>query len=343
MHSRLFALDDAANAMCYGFYEESRNGHRIIGHGGDTVFFHSDLHLVLDQKVGFFVSYNSGGRADSPGRSNLWEAFLNRYYPYTPPAASSATAKADADAAAGSYTLSRRSETSFLATASIISQFTVSPVGDGDIEIPQLTGPNGKPKRWQAAGPMTFVERGGQDKLIFKPDQNGRMQLVLPYPFFVGQKISALQNGKLLLTVLGISLFLMLLTLILWPVAWFVRRHYGHKLELTKVEKLLRILVRVVFALDLIFIAALFGLVTYGLTHLEVFSDRGNFWFRLIQIVGVLGAIGTLVVLANAVLAWISKRRSIWGKLQATIMLLACLGVLWFAFAGNLLRFSSTY
>jgi len=122
-----------------------------------------------------------------------------------------------------------------------------------------------------------------------------------------------------------------------------VRRHYGHKLELTKGEKLLRILVRVVFALDLIFIAALFGLVTYGLTHLEVFSDRGNFWFHLIQIVGVFGAIGTLVVLANAVLAWISKRRSIWGKLQATIMLLACLGVLWFAFAGNLLRFSSTY
>ena len=63
MHSRLFALDDAANAMCYGFYEESRNGHRIIGHGGDTVYFHSDLHLVLDQKVGFFVSYNSGDAA----------------------------------------------------------------------------------------------------------------------------------------------------------------------------------------------------------------------------------------------------------------------------------------
>jgi CubicO group peptidase (beta-lactamase class C family) len=343
MHSRLFALDDAANAMCYGFYEESRNGHRIIGHGGDTVFFHSDLHLLLDQKVGFYISYNSAGRGDSPGRTNLWEAFLNRYYPYTPPAASSATAKADADAASGTYTLSRRSENSFLKTASIISQFTVSPAGDGDIEIPQLTGPNGKPKRWQAVGPMTFVERGGQDKLIFKPDQNGQMQMVLPYPFFVGMKIGALQNGKLLLTVLGVSLGLMLLTLILWPIGWFVRRHYSYKLELTTLERLLRILVRVVFALDLIFIIALFGLVVYGLTHLEVFSDRGNTWFRLIQIVGVLGAIGTLVVLVNAGLAWISKRRSIWGKLQATIMLLACLGVLWFAFAGNLLRFSSTY
>jgi hypothetical protein len=106
---------------------------------------------------------------------------------------------------------------------------------------------------------------------------------------------------------------------------------------------LLRIAVRLVFLLNLIFIAALFGLTIYGLTHLEIFSDRGSKWFLLIQIVGVIGAVGTLAVLANAVLAWIGKRTSIWGKLQATIMLLACLGVLWFAFAGNLLRFSSTY
>ena len=344
MHSRLFALDDAANAMCYGFYEESRNGHRIIGHGGDTIYFHSDLHLVLDQKLGFFVSYNSAGRGSGgAGRLNLWHAFLDRYYPYTASLASSASAKDDAKAASGTYILSRRPENSFLKTATLISQFTVSPVEDGDIEIPQLTGPNGKPKRWQGVGPMTFVERDGQDKLIFKPDQSGRMQMVLPYPFFVGERAGTLQNGKLLLAVLGISLGLMLITLILWPVAWGVRKHYGRTLELTSTERLLRILVRIVFVLDLVFIGALFGLTMYGLTHLEIFSDQGNKWFRLVQIVGVLGAIGTLAVFVNMVLAWISKRRRIWGKLQATIMLLACLGVLWFAFAGNLLRFSSTY
>jgi len=143
--------------------------------------------------------------------------------------------------------------------------------------------------------------------------------------------------------VLVISLVLMLLTLILWPVGWFVRRHYNHKLELSPIERLLRLLVRIVFALDLIFVIALFGLTLYGLTHLDIFSDRGNTWFRIIHVVGMIGAAGTLVVLANAVLAWIGKRRGFWGKLQATIMLLASLGVLWFAFAGNLLRFSSTY
>jgi CubicO group peptidase (beta-lactamase class C family) len=343
MHSRLFALDDAANAMCYGFYEESRNGHRIIGHAGDTIYFHSDLHLVLDQKLGFFVSYNSAGRGGGGGRLNLWHAFLDRYYPYTASTTTSATAKDDAKAVSGTYILSRRAEKSFLRTASLLSQFTVSPVGDGDIEIPQLTGVNGKPKRWQGIGPMTFLERDGQDKLIFKPDQSGRMQMVLPYPFFIGERVGFLQNGKLLLTVLGISLGLMLLTLILWPVAWGVRKHYGHTLELSPIERLFRLLVRIVFILDLIFVAALFGLTMYGLNHLEIFSDQGSKWFRLIQIVGVVGAIGTLAVFVNTALAWISKRRRIWGKLAATIMLLACLGVLWFAFAGNLLRFSSTY
>ncbi|PWT89382.1 MAG: serine hydrolase [Blastocatellia bacterium] len=343
MHSRLFGLDDGANAMCYGFYEESRNGHRIIGHGGDTVSFHSDLHLVLDQKVGFFVSYNSPGRGDGSGRLDLWHAFLDRYYPYIPPAGSSSTAKDDAKAASGTYMLSRRSDNSFLKTAGLLGQFTVSPVGDGDIEVPQLTGPNGKPKRFQAVGPMTFVEKGGQDKLIFKPDQSGRMELILPYPFFVGQKIGPTQNGKLLLTVLGISLGIMLLTLILWPIAWFVRRHYGRRLELNSRELWVRVLLRVVFALDLIFVAALFGLVTYGLTHLEVFSDRGTLWFHLVQVIGVIGAIGTLIVLINAIFAWTGKRWSIWVKLQSIALLLASLGLLWFAFAGNLLHFSSTY
>ena len=343
MHSRLFGLDEGTNAMCYGFYEESRNGQRIIGHGGDTIYFHSDLHLVLEKNVGFFVSYNSAGGGDGSVRLDLWHAFLDRYYPYTPTAATSATAKEDANAVSGTYMLSRRSERSFLKAASLIGELTVSAVKDGDIEVPQLTAPNGKPKRWQATGPMTFRERDGQDKLIFKPDQNGQMQLVLPYPFFIGQRVGVGQQGSLLLAALGISLGIMLLTLILWPVAWFVRRHYGRKLELTPREFWIRILLRIVFVLDLIFVGALLGLATYGLTHLEVFNDRGTLWFHLIQVIGVIGAVGTLVALVNAISTWTSKRWSIWMKLQATILLLACFGMLWFEFAGNLLHFSSTY
>lgn len=343
MHSRLFDLDPAANAMAHGFYEESRNGHRIIGHAGDTMYFHSDLHLIPDAGVGFFVSHNSLGRGDTP-RTALWEMFLDRYFPNSAPAPPTiASAKEDAKAVSGSYMLSRRSETSFLKLATLIGEFTVSPVEEGMIEVSGLTGSNGKPKRWRAVAPMTFLDTSGRDKLIFKPDQSGRMQMILPYPFFVGQRVGLFENGKILLPVLGISLLIMLLTLLLWPVAWFVRRHYGRKLVMTPIERRLRLAVRIVFVLVLFFIAAMTGLLVYASSHIEFLSDRGNIWFHLAQVIGVLGAIGTLVVIYNAIQSWRTWEKRIWGKLQATLFVLACLGFLWFAFAGNLLRFSSNY
>ena len=344
MHSRLFALDPAANAMAYGFYEESRNGRRIIGHAGDTLYFHSDLHLIPDAGVGFFVSHNSLGRGNPPPRTTLWAMFLDRYFPYnasvTPTLES---AKEDANAVSGSYILSRRSETSFFRVATLIGELTVSPVGDGMIEVAQLTGPNEKPKRWREVAPMTFLEENGHDKLVFKPDQNGRMQMILPYPFFVGQRVGLFENNKVLLTVIGVSLLIMLLTLVLWPISWFVRRHYGHKLGLTPIERRLRLAVRIVFVLVLFFMAAMTGLLVYASTHIWFLSDRGNTWFHLAQVIGVLGAIGTLVVLYNAIQSWRTREKRIWSKLQATLFVLACLGFLWFAFAGNLLRFSSNY
>jgi len=190
---------------------------------------------------------------------------------------------------------------------------------------------------------MTFQERGGQEKLVFKPDQNGRLQMILPFPFFVGQRVSPLQNGKLLLIVLVVSLVLMLITLILWPVAWGIRRHYDARLDLSPVEKILRLAVRLTFALLLIFFISLVSLLLYGFLHLEVFNDRTTTWIHVIQVIGVVGAVGTIFAAANALFAWTSPRRRIWGKLQVTILLLACLGAVWFALAGNLLHFSSTY
>jgi CubicO group peptidase (beta-lactamase class C family) len=344
MHSRLFALDQAANAMAYGFYEESRNGHRIIGHGGDTLYFHSDLHLIPDAGIGFFVSHNSAGGGTEPPRTTLWTMFLDRYFAYTAPATPTVpSAKEDANAVSGAYVLSRRSENSFLRVATLIEQLNVSPVEDGTIEVAQLTGPNGKPKRWRAVGAMTFLETNGTDKLIFKPDQNGRMQMILPYPFFVGQRVGLFEHSKILLPVLGISLLLMLLTIVLWPIAWFVRRHYGHKLELTPTERRLRLAVRIVFVLVLFFMVALTGLLVYASKHIEFLSDRGNTWIHLAQVIGLLGAIGTVLVIFNAIQSWRNRKKRIWGKLQATLFVLACLGFLWFAFAGNLLRISSNY
>jgi CubicO group peptidase (beta-lactamase class C family) len=344
MHSRLFALDDKANAMAHGFYEESRNGHRIIGHGGDTVSFHSDLHLIPDENFGFFISQNSAGRGQTSLRTVIWDAFLNRYFPIEPSKMPTLeTAKQDANAVAGTYLVSRRPEGSLFRIMALLGQANVTANEDGTISVDALKDFNGKPKRWQEVAPMTFQDVNGQDSLFFKPDENGRMQLIVPYPFMTFTRVGFLDNAKLLLPAVGFSLFIMLLTLILWFVGWLVRRHYGSRLELTTREKQLRYLVRAIFAIDLLFIIGLVAIITYMSSHFDFFSDRGNFWVRIVQVIGLIGVIGTPIVLYNAVYAWINKRYRIWGKLQATIFALACLGFLWFVYAGNLLSFTSQF
>ena len=82
-------------------------------------------------------------------------------------------------------------------------------------------------------------------------------------------------------------------------------------------------------------------LLTYALTNIEFLSNSTA--FIAVQMIGIVGAVGTLLVLINAVLAWISPRWRIWGKLQATILALACIGFLWFAYAGNLLHITTSY
>src|SRR5207253_155872 len=79
MHARQFSMDPAVNGIALGFFEENRNGLRIIGHGGDLMYFHSDMHLVPDKGLGFFISYNSLGKGDLDIRAAIWHKFLDRY------------------------------------------------------------------------------------------------------------------------------------------------------------------------------------------------------------------------------------------------------------------------
>jgi CubicO group peptidase (beta-lactamase class C family) len=343
MHSRLFGLDDATNGMAYGFYEESRNGHRIIGHGGDTVYFHSDLHLLLDSNLGFFVSYNSAGKGGSP-RTALWEALLDRYFQYSPAEQTSLdSAKEDSRKVTGEYIFSRRSEASFLKLTYLLQETTVSAQDDGAIEVDAFTGLNGKPKKWREVAPMVFHEIDGQDNLVFKPGQGSAMQLVVPFPIFVGERAGTWENQNLLLIAAVFALLVMMVTELLWPIAALVRRHYGRKLEITRGERRLRLAVRLVCALDILFLISYTVLVFYGFTHIWILNDHLDKWIHLIQIIGLIGAAGALILVYNAIHSWIGGQKGFWKKVHATLLAMASLAILWMAIVGHLLNFSTTY
>ena len=80
MREALFKHDDRLEGMAYGFMRGTYNGETILHHGGDTFWFHSLFMMLPERGVGFFVSYNTDTGGGVP-RTELMEAFLDRYYP----------------------------------------------------------------------------------------------------------------------------------------------------------------------------------------------------------------------------------------------------------------------
>ncbi len=344
MHARQRGHSPEMNAMCLGFYEESRNGHRIISHGGDTQWFHSDLHLVLDAGLGFFVSYNSAGKGEVSGRTLLWESFLDRYFPYQTPAASPVpSAAADIKTVSGSYLVSRRADSNFLHLLYLFSQLKVAPAEGGTIEVGDLKGFNGKPKRWEPIGPMAFREVHGQDRLVFVRDAAGRLEVVTGYPFFTFTRPPGLVDKSLLMPV-GIStLAVLLLAVILWPIGALVRRHYGKRLDFPTGERRLRLWTRLVCVLDVVLVATYATIVISGLQNIDLLSARMDPWLRLMQGLALLAIVGGIVALWNAARAWGSRSRGIWSKLGETLIALSCVAAAGFVLIGRLLHIGPSY
>jgi CubicO group peptidase (beta-lactamase class C family) len=345
MHSRQFANLPTMNAMCLGFYEETRNGHRIIGHAGDTIYFHTDLHLIPDAGVGFFVSYNSMGKAEISPRDALWHAFLDRYFPYQPPAGENiANAAEDAQSVSGHYIVSRRMESNFLAVLTPIQQLKISPnPEDNTIIADELKDLNGQPKHMREIGPLLFRDINGQSKLGFKRDDTGRMIAVIDFPFMVFQRARWYDSSPFNLTVICGALGVFLITLILWPIGYFVRRHYGKSLNVPPEMKKARLWTRVMCAIDILFVCIFVTMVVLGEKYLSILSSRTDIWFHLLQLFGWVGVLSTLVALWYALASWRVPERGIWSKLGDTLVVVAAVGFSWFAIYWNMLHWNLHY
>lgn len=344
MHSRQFENLPDMNAMCLGFYEETRNGHRIIGHAGDTEYFHSDLHLIPDQNVGFFVSYNSAGKGETRPREALWHAFLDRYFPVQlPEIPQLATASHDAEVVSGHYLSSRRPDTTILRILAVTGEAKVYRNDDGTISVDELKEMNGVPIKFGEIGPMLFRNVNGQDRVGFKRDYSGNTVGVIDFPFMLLQKASWWDNSAFQLSLIIGSFSILVLTILFWPILAAVRWHYSKPLSLSLEQRRLRMLVRLACIAIVVFVAAFAVFFTIGEKHIEILSPRGNPWLRLIQLVGWLGVLGTAIALYNAVQSCRDRTRWIWTRVGDTLIALACIGAVCFVFTCHMLHWSLRY
>ena len=348
MHSRAFGTDDRLHGWAYGFFEESANGHRIIGHGGDTQYFHSDLHLILDSNVGLFVSYNSKGKGEINPRAILFEKLLDRYFPYTQPTADEiANAKADATSIVGFYQGSRRWENSFLKVVSLfpagIGQAEVLANSDGTISIASFEGPNGQLLKYEQVDPLFYREVNGRSHLAFKRDGDGQMQFQANEPDIVFQKVGFWENKNLNYANLIFSLGVMILTLLLWPVGALVRKHYAHPLDLSPLDRKLRFGVRLVCLLFISFFVGWAGVITWGVGDFINLMTAVGPWILRFGVLGVICVLGTIVVCVNAFRSWKAPGRWIWAKLHDTAIALSCVGLTLFSITWKLMNFNLHY
>jgi CubicO group peptidase (beta-lactamase class C family) len=341
MHTRAFGLHPDLDGMALGFYEESRNGLRIIGHGGDTGYFHSDLHLVLAEHLGFFVSYNSAGKGEVSPRGMLWQAFLDRYYPYTPPERPVAsTALADGQEVSGDYLVSRRPETTVVSIVGLLGMMRVRADSAGILTLPSSHYPNGKPRRWKEIGPLVYRDVEGQDRLAFI--RNGHGFTIASSPISVYEKVDGLR-GTTLNQFAGVaSLAIMALALILWPVAALVRYHYGRRLGLSYTQGIRRFLLRAVCGVNLAFllVVAYFASQTDTIGNLTSKLDP---ILRSAQVLGVLGGVGAIVAFFGVVFLWRDRDVWWWTKVQETLIALSCLVFTLFIWKWHLLVWSLRY
>jgi CubicO group peptidase (beta-lactamase class C family) len=145
---RLLMSDSFANApdlegMAHGFMVHRKDGPRLVGHGGNTRDFHSNLVLSPQHNFGFYISM-TGGDGSHGARTELTEAIIGRLFPREP-----AARQEGATPRLGSYQINRRDHTRPVDPERYL---TVSEAASGALTIEF----QGRASHWERIGPDTY-------------------------------------------------------------------------------------------------------------------------------------------------------------------------------------------
>jgi CubicO group peptidase (beta-lactamase class C family) len=353
MHATANTPIPGAQSMSLGFYQSNINGHRVVSHGGDTVAFHSDLHLFVDDGVGLYVSFNSAGvqGAAQPLRGALFDNFADRYFP-----GRADTRKLDAKASrenaeklAGTWSTSRRSFSSFLSITDLIGQTKIAVGKDGEVVVPDLKGLNGQPYKWVAVAPGLWREANGHETLAAKivDGKAVRFSLGSIAPIIVWDRTPWYLDSAWLLPLLYLGLAVLFLTVLFWPVRAIVRRRYGAKLELERRELLAYRASRIGAAAILVTLIGWMVAVSMMFSDLNLLSASFLPVVLTLQVLSFFAFIGGL-----AAMLWYTwavwRRQGGWkatwkAKAWSVLLVVAALTVLWIALAYHLIGLTTKY
>jgi CubicO group peptidase (beta-lactamase class C family) len=198
----LFTNAEGLNGLAHGFITDRIGPHATFGHGGATLYFHSNLTLVPSLDLAVFISTNT-----DTGRRFAAE-FPVRLVEFLDPAArpvpdpSPAAGGEDLGRYAGTYLANRRPWRSPDALVQSLSgAITDVRVADGGL----IVAAPPETLRYRPDGPNRFREIDGHRRIAFLVDDGGRVRaLAAPTGVGVADRIGLLGHPNLVLVaVLG--------------------------------------------------------------------------------------------------------------------------------------------
>lgn len=328
MHTRGFEHDPRLPGWALGFYEKSSHGVRIIGHGGDTQWFHSDLALIPEDGVGVFVSYNTdkGGELSF---GTFLESFLDHYYPAQPtPVAIPDEAKAQARRVAGTYQFNRMSYTTWQKAAGLAAGVSIGAADDGTL----LFAMAGEPMRMVPVGPLLYREELGHQLLAFQEDEDGDIThaFIGAAPMMAMERLAWFEAPKFHQMLLGLCALIFAATIIA-AVRRFFRRRWGHRRPEDELPG--RYLTVGISVLNVAFLVALGVLASDFWALLSPpYTD-----LQLALALPVLAALLTIGAIVMAVRHWRSGASTRGARITYSVVIAASLVFIWSLNTWNLL------
>jgi CubicO group peptidase (beta-lactamase class C family) len=350
MHDTPLTILPRVERMLLGFWEANYKGRRVIAHGGDTQWFHSDLRLFIDDGVGVFVTFNSMGKgiAAIEQRIELFERFADRYLPVpgwsAGPGVDERTAQEHARLIAGHYMSSRRSESNFMSLLSFAGGVDVIDHRDGTIGVSMVRSASGVPLRWREVEPFVW-QLDGSSRLLSAELHDGvvsRFTFDELSPFMMFERPPVLQGSWLRPSFLA-ALIVMLATALAWPASALTRRYYGvtntRSARDANAHRWLRIAATATVLMWMAW-AATIGFMMSDLANLSANLDGWLWALHVISVVIVLG--GCVAGLWHAACVLRSQRR--WYAKASAVLTVAALAVsLWMAVAYNVITSGVNY
>jgi CubicO group peptidase (beta-lactamase class C family) len=259
MHARAFGHDPRIPGFALGFYEKSSHGLRIIGHGGDTKYFHTDLALIPEEKLGVFVSYNtaSGGELSFGPFLNQ---FLDHYYPTPAPVvAPSADAAKEAARVAGEYEFNRRSYTTFQKAIGLAGDIRIGAADSGRLVMHSPLGDS----RLVPVGPLLYRDELGGDLVAFQANDKGKVErgFLGEAPMMTMERVPFSQSPHLHWVLLGGGT-IVFIGILFAAIGRFVRQRFGE----ARADDALpgRWLLVTLALLELVFLVAIVSIISGG-------------------------------------------------------------------------------